>query len=242
MRGTRSMPSPDNRLIVALDLPGRHEAEALVDRLGGSVGFYKIGYQLAYGGDGLAFGRELIAAGKKVFFDLKLLDIGHVVGRGVEAIAKTGATMLTVHAYPQAMAAAVSAAQGSGLTLLGVTVLTSFDDADLRAAHYRLTTGELVRERAAEARDAGMGGIVCSPHEAAAARAIIGAHMAIVTPGVRPTGSAINDQKRIATPQEALGAGASHLVVGRAITAAADPAAAALAVQAEMQRVAQPAA
>lgn len=228
----------DSRLIVALDLDDRRAAEALVERLEGQVNAYKIGYQLAYGGDGLALGREMIAAGKQVFFDLKLLDIAVTVARGVEAIAKTGAGMLTVHAYPQAMEAAVAAARGSDLVVLGVTVLTSFDDADLRAAHYPQAVAELVRLRAAQARDVGMGGVVCSPREAAVARAVVGPELAVVTPGIRPAGSARNDQKRVAAPAEALAAGASHLVVGRAITGAADPRAAAEAVLGEMAGVA----
>ena len=229
---------PDPRLIVALDLDDRRAAEALVEMLEGAVGTYKIGYQLAYGGDGLALGRELIAAGNQVFFDLKLLDIAATVARGVEAIAATGAHMLTVHAYPQAMAAAVEAARGSGLCLLGVTVLTSFDDADLEAAHYAPNLAELVRLRAQEAREAGMGGVVCSPQEAGLAREAAGPDLAVVTPGIRPAGAARNDQKRIASPAEALAAGASHLVVGRAITAAANPREAAAAILGEMAGVA----
>lgn len=226
----------DPRLIVALDLSSRAEAEALVEKLGESAAFYKIGYQLLYGGDGLAFGRELIGHGKSVFFDLKLLDIANTVAHGVEAIAKTGAAMLTVHAYPQAMAVAVEAARGSNLCLLGVTVLTSMDRADLKAAHYDLPLAELVRARSEEARKARMGGVVCSPKEAAIARAVGGAGFAVVTPGIRPAGSPMGDQKRTATPGEALSAGASHLVVGRAITGAPDPAAAARAVLAEMAK------
>lgn len=227
----------DPRLIVALDLSSRNEAEALVERLGDAVDFYKIGYQLAYGGDGLALGRDMILAGKKVFFDLKLLDIANTVARGVEAIAATGASMLTVHAYPQTMAAAVEAARGSDLSVLGVTVLTSFDAQDLHDAHYDLGPTDLVQLRAAEARDVGMGGIVCSPREAAAARAVLGPDMAIVTPGIRPAGAQSGDQKRVATPRDALNAGASHLVIGRPITEADDPAEAAIAVQTEMHTV-----
>ncbi len=232
------MPPTDSRLIVALDLSDRGAAEDLVERLGGKVVAYKIGYQLAYGGDGLALGRELIAAGKNVFFDLKLLDIAVTVARGVEAIAETGAAMLTVHAYPQAMAAAVEAARGSELRLLGVTVLTSFDDQDVKAAHYAPSLSELVRVRTREARAAGMGGVVCSPLEAAMAREAAGPDLAIVTPGVRPAGTDRDDQKRFASPTEALGAGASHLVVGRAITQAANPRAAAEAILTEMAGVA----
>lgn len=226
-------------LIVALDLDSRSEAEALIGRLGSSVDFYKIGYQLFYGGDGLALGKSLIAAGKRVFFDLKLLDIDNTVEKGVAAIARTGATFLTVHAYPGAMRAATKAAAGSGLGVLGVTVLTSMDDADLRDAGYGTNAGDLVAMRARQARDAGIAGVVCSPHEAALVRRTVGPGMSIVTPGVRPEGAALGDQKRAATPAAALEAGATHLVVGRPITAADDPVAAAQAVLAEMTQVRQ---
>jgi orotidine-5'-phosphate decarboxylase len=221
-------------LIVALDLDTRAEAETLVERLGDSVSFYKIGYQLFYGGDGFALGKALLAAGKRVFFDLKLLDIDNTVEKGVAAVAKTGATMLTVHAYPKTMRAAAGAAAGSGLTVLGVTVLTSMDDADVRDAGYARDAAGLVALRAEQAKAAGIGGLVCSPNEASMVRAIVGPKLAIVTPGVRPAGSAVGDQKRVMTPADALAAGATHLVVGRPITAAADPVAAARAVLAEM--------
>ena len=221
-------------LIVALDLDTRDEAERLVGELGDTVDFYKIGYQLFYGGDGLNLGKALLAAGKRVFFDLKLLDIDNTVEKGVAAIARTGATMLTVHAYPRAMQAAARAAEGSGLTVLGVTVLTSMDDADLRDAGYARDAAGLVSLRAGQAMVAGIGGIVCSPNEAEMVRTIVGSGYAIVTPGIRPAGSAAGDQKRTATPAAALKAGASHLVVGRPITAAADPAEAARAILAEM--------
>ncbi len=221
-------------LIVALDLDTRDEAERLVAELGDTVDFYKIGYQLFYGGDGLNLGKALLAAGKRVFFDLKLLDIDNTVEKGVAAIARTGATMLTVHAYPRAMQAAARAAEGSGLTVLGVTVLTSMDDADLRDAGYARDAAGLVSLRAGQAMVAGIGGIVCSPNEAEMVRTIVGSGYAIVTPGIRPAGSAAGDQKRTATPAAALKAGASHLVVGRPITAAADPSEAARAILAEM--------
>ena len=222
-------------LIVALDLDTRGEAEALVDRLGEAVDFYKIGYQLIYGGDGLAFGKALIAAGKRVFFDLKLLDIDNTVEKGAAAIARTGATMLTVHAYPQCMRAAQKAAAGSNLTILGVSVLTSMSDADVAEAGFGRDTAGLVALRAGQARDAGIGGLVCSPLEAEMVRSIVGPKLAIVTPGIRPAGSAVGDQKRVMGPAQAIAAGASHLVVGRPITAAADPAAAARTVLGEMK-------
>lgn len=226
-------------LIVALDLDTRAEAERLIERLGPSVDFYKIGYQLFYGGDGFALGKALIAAGKRVFFDLKLLDIDNTVEKGVAAFAQTGATFLTVHAYPKAMRAAAKGAAGSGLRILGVTVLTSMDDADLRDAGYDKATTDLVASRARQAREAGVAGVVCSPHEAAIVRRAAGPALSIVTPGVRPAGAALGDQKRAATPAMALAAGATHLVVGRPITAADDPVAAAQAVLAEMDGVRQ---
>ena len=222
-------------LIVALDVDTRREAESIVDALDGTADFFKIGYQLFYGGDGLGLGRALLAAGKRVFFDLKLLDIDNTVERGVAAIARSGATMLTVHAYPQCMRAAVRGAAGSGLTILGVSVLTSMDDNDVAEAGFTYDTAGLVSMRAGQAKAAGVGGLVCSPHEAEMVRAIVGQQMAIVTPGIRPAGSAINDQKRVMGPAEAIAAGASHLVVGRPITAAADPAAAARTILGEMQ-------
>ena len=222
------------QLIVGLDVSSRARAEDIVALLGDSVDFYKIGYQCFYGADGLALGKALIAGGKRVFFDLKLLDIDNTVEKGVAAFAETGATMLTVHAYPKTMRAAAKAAAGSGLTILGVTVLTSMDDADVKEAGYERDAAGLVALRAQQARDAGIGGVVASPHEAEMVRTIIGSHMAIVTPGIRPAGSAAGDQKRIMGPAEALAAGASHLVVARPIIEAADPAAAARAILAEM--------
>ncbi len=221
-------------LIVALDLDTRGEAESLIARLGDNVDFYKIGYHLFYGGDGYALGKALLAAGKRVFFDLKMLDIDVVVEKGVAGIAASGATMVTVHAYPKAMRAASRGAAGSALTVLGVTALTSMDDADLRDAGYSRDAAGLVAMRAEQAKAAGIGGIVCSPHEAAMVRQIVGPRMAIVTPGVRPAGSALGDQKRVMGPAEAVAAGATHLVVGRPITAAPDPAEAARAILAEM--------
>ena len=221
-------------LIVALDLDTRSAAEALIERLGDAVDFYKIGYQLFYGGDGLALGKALLKANKRVFFDLKLLDIDNTIEHGVAAIARTGATMLTVHAYPKTMRVAAKAAAGSGLTVLGVTVLTSMDDADLVEAGYSRDAAGLVALRAQQGADAGIGGLVCSPREAEMVRGIVGPKLAIITPGIRPAGAAHGDQKRVMGPAEALAAGASHLVVGRPITAAADPVEAARAVLAEM--------
>jgi orotidine-5'-phosphate decarboxylase len=225
--------APRDRLIVALDLPGTEAAEAMIARLGDAVSFYKIGYQLAYAG-GLPLVRELADRGKKVFIDLKLHDIGNTVARGVESIARLGATFLTVHAYPQTMKAAVEARAGSGLKILAVTVLTSYDDNDLQAAGYRLGVSELVETRARQAQTLGIDGLVCSPEEAAALRKIVSHRMNLVTPGIRPAGAATGDQKRIMTPSRAIAAGADYLVVGRPVLEAADPKAAAEAIQAEI--------
>jgi orotidine-5'-phosphate decarboxylase len=222
-----------DRLIVGLDIPTIGEAEVIVKALGDDVLFYKIGYQLAFAG-GLEFARDLAADGKKIFLDMKLLDIDNTVAKGVENIAKMGMSMLTLHAYPKAMKAAVEAAKGSDLCLLGVTVLTSMDEQDVIDAGYQYDPHALVLRRAEQARAAGMGGIVCSAEESSAVHKIVGPDMAIVTPGIRPTGSDKGDQKRVMTPADALRAGSSHLVVARPIVHAADPQAAALAILAEM--------
>jgi len=221
------------RLIVALDVSSVAAAEAMVERLGDAVSFYKIGYQLAFAG-GLDFAANLVRGGKQVFLDLKLHDIGNTVAKGVESVAKLGATFLTVHAYPQTMHAATEARQGSGLRILAVTVLTSYDDADLAAAGYDFTVSELVAERAAQARDIGVDGLVCSAEEAAAIRAIASAGMVLVTPGIRPAGADKGDQKRIMTPSAAIAAGADYLVVGRPVVEAADPSVAAAAIVREI--------
>lgn len=228
--------APKDRLIVALDLPGIGAAEAMIATLGDSVNFYKIGYQLAYAG-GLPLARQLASAGKKVFVDLKLHDIGNTVARGVESIATLGATFLTVHAYPQTMKAAVEARAGSDLKILAVTVLTSYDDGDLHAAGYRLSVSDLVEARAQQAQVLGVDGLVSSPEEAASLRKIVGHQMSLVTPGIRPAGTAAGDQKRIMTPARAIAAGADYLVVGRPITEAADPKSAADAIQTEVAQV-----
>ena len=224
---------PRDRLIVALDVPTIADAEAMVTKLGDSVSFYKIGYQLAFAG-GLSLAQELVRDKKQVFIDLKLHDIGNTVAKGVESVAKLGATFLTVHAYPQTMHAAVDARKGSLLRILAVTVLTSYDDADLAAAGYDFTVKELVAERAAQARDIGVDGLVCSAEEAAALKPLIGEGMVLVTPGIRPAGADKGDQKRIMTPALAIAAGADHLVVGRPILAAPDPRQAAESIVAEI--------
>ena len=227
------MIEPRERLIVALDLSTVEAAEAMVARLGDVVSFYKIGYQLAFAG-GLGLAQELAKTGKQVFLDLKLHDIGNTVAKGVESVARLGATFLTVHAYPQTMHAAVEARGDSGLRILAVTVLTSYDDADLAAAGYDFTVPELVAERAAQARDIGVDGLVCSAEEAARLRGIASSGMVLVTPGIRPADTEKGDQKRVMTPAAAIAAGADYLVVGRPIIAASDPKAAAETIVAEI--------
>jgi orotidine-5'-phosphate decarboxylase len=223
------------RLIVALDLPSVDAAEKLVARLGESVLFYKIGYQLIFTG-GLPFAAGLIAAGKQVFLDLKLHDIGNTVEKGVESVAQLGATFLTVHAYPQTMKAAVEGKRGSTLRILAVTVLTSYDDADLAAAGYEMSVPELAAARAAQARDTGVDGLVCSAEEATNLRKIVGPGMVLVTPGIRPMGSATGDQKRVMGPARAIRSGADYLVVGRPVLEAADPKHAADAIVSEIEQ------
>jgi orotidine-5'-phosphate decarboxylase len=225
--------TPRDRLIVALDLPSVAGAEAMVARLGDAVTFYKIGYQLAYAG-GLPLVRQLAGAGKKIFIDLKLHDIGNTVARGVESVASLGATFLTVHAYPQTMKAAAEARAGSDLKILAVTVLTSYDDGDLHEAGYRLGVSDLVEARARQAEEIGIDGLVSSPEEASRLRKIVGRRMQLVTPGIRPAGAATGDQKRIMTPARAISAGADYLVVGRPVLEAADPKAAADGIVAEI--------
>ena len=226
-------PTIRDRLIVALDVDTVELARAIIEELGDTAAFYKIGHQLAFAG-GLDLATELIAAGRKVFLDMKLLDIDNTVARGVRSIMAMNVTVLTIHAYPKAMAAAVAARGDDPLKLLAVTVLTSMDGEDLTDAGYAHSAAYLVERRAAQAHEAGMDGIICAPTEAAAMRAILGPDKLIVTPGVRPAGSALNDQKRVMTPGDAIRAGADHLVVGRPITAAPDRKAAAQAILAEI--------
>ena len=225
--------TPDQRIICALDVPTPAEAAALVARIGDAVGFYKIGLQLfAVGGMELA--RELKADGRKIFLDWKLHDIGATVEKATANLANADCDLLTVHARPQVMAAAVRGAAGSTMKVLGVTVLTSLTAEDLTADDHSLSPAELVERRVRQALDAGIDGVVSSPHEAARARALAveagRPDFLIVTPGVRPVGAALDDQARAATPQAALEAGATHLVIGRPITAASDPRAAALSI------------
>ena len=213
---------PRSRLIVALDVASVAEARALVERIGDAGVFYKVGYQLGFAG-GLALAEELVGAGKQIFLDLKLHDIGTTVEEGVRSLARIGASLLTVHAYPQTMRAAARGKEGSGLKILAVTVLTSYDEADLAEAGYALGSADLVARRTAQARDLGIDGIVCAPTEARMVRELLGPERLVVTPGVRPAGAEAGDQKRVLGPADAIRAGASHLVVGRPITRAADP-------------------
>ncbi|MDR3407482.1 MAG: orotidine-5'-phosphate decarboxylase [Methylovirgula sp.] len=229
---------PSDRLIVALDFPEVAQARALVATLGDRVSFYKIGLELAYGGtaadNGFALADELAAQGKKIFLDLKLHDIPNTVQRATAQIARRGVDFLTVHAFPQTMAAAKAGAAGSHLKLLAVTVLTSYDDDDLEAAGYRFPVRDLVPHRAQQAKALGIDGLVAAASEAAELRRAVGPKMILVTPGIRPAGGAAGDQKRVATPAAAIAAGADYLVVGRPITEAADPRAAAEAIQHEI--------
>jgi orotidine-5'-phosphate decarboxylase len=235
MRGGELRPlAARDRLIVALDTPDIAQARRFVERIGEGAIFYKIGMELAYGG-GLQFVSELAAAGKQVFLDLKLHDIPNTVARATAQAAKLGARFLTVHAYPQTMRAAVVGAKETGMQVLAVTVLTSYDDADLFDACYRFGVVETVRRRGEQALELGVDGLVASAAEAAMLRQTVGQGMLIVTPGVRPAGAAAGDQKRVATPAEAIRDGADYLVVGRPVTQAQDPRAAAEAVVAEIE-------
>jgi orotidine-5'-phosphate decarboxylase len=225
--------APRDRLIVALDVESVEAARKLILTLGESVSFYKIGMELAYGG-GLALVEELKSAGKAVFLDLKLHDIGQTVERATKQIARLGADFLTIHAYPLTMAAARAGADGGGLRLLAVTVMTSYDDADLAAAGYACGVAELVARRSQQAREAKIDGLILSPLELRTVRALVGDEMILVTPGVRPAGSALGDQKRVTTPAQAIAAGADYLVVGRPITRAENPKWAAEAIVAEI--------
>jgi orotidine-5'-phosphate decarboxylase len=221
--------TPRQRLIVALDAANVAEAERWVETLGDRVEFYKVGMELIYGG-GLSLVERLVGARKRVFVDLKLHDIPNTVERATAQIARLGAWFLTVHGYPQTMRAAVKGAEGSPLKLLAVTVLTSSDDADLAEAGYASGVRGLVQRRAEQAEAIGVAGVVASATEAAMLRAARGRGFLIVTPGIRPLGADAADQKRTATPGQAIADGADYLVVGRPVTQAADPRAAADAI------------
>lgn len=225
-----------DKLIVALDLPSYDDARALVDRLGNSVSFYKIGLELLFA-EGLSLARELKFEGKRVFLDLKFLDIGNTVERAVAAAAGLGIDFLTVHGHnSKTLKAAVRGRAGSNLKLLAVTVLTSLNRSDLEEQGISLTPADLVLRRARMARDAGFDGVIASGQEAAAVRADLGLSFLIVTPGIRLPGADSDDQSRVTTPEAALRAGANYLVVGRPINAAEDPKAAANAFLAHILR------
>lgn len=222
-----------DKLIVALDVPTPEDAVRLVATLGDTVSFYKIGLELVYGG-GLALAERLVGEGKKVFLDLKLHDIPATVERAAAQVARLGATFLTVHAFEQTMAAAKAGVGDGGLAILGVTVMTSYDDTDLESAGYSVGVRDLVARRADQAVAVGIDGLILSAEEVEAMRRRVGAKLRLVTPGIRPAGAETGDQKRVMTPAAALAAGADHLVIGRPITRAPDPRAAAEAILAEM--------
>jgi orotidine-5'-phosphate decarboxylase len=231
-------PSPRDRLIVALDFPAVAQAEAMVARLGPAVTFYKVGLQLILAPRGISFAERLAKSGKRVFVDAKLLDIDNTVAGAVASIGATGASFATVHAYPNAMRAAVAARGRTSLKILAVTVLTSMNDADLAEAGYAETAADLVVRRAEQAAALGVDGIVASPAEVAAIRARVGASLIVVTPGVRSRWTSADDQKRVAVPGAAIAAGADYLVVGRPITEASDPLLSANAIVAEIEQAA----
>jgi orotidine-5'-phosphate decarboxylase len=208
-------------IIVALDVPSAVEARRLIASLGDGAGFYKVGLEL-YAAAGMDFVRELKDAGKRVFLDLKLYDIGEQVKRAVAVIARSGADFLTIHAVKSVMEAAV-ASRGDSLKLLAVTVLTSFDEQDIRDDGSAFTLAELVEKRVGYAIEAGVNGIVCSSQEVARVRAMTGPKMTLVIPGIRSAGKSTGDQKRVATPADAIASGADYLVIGRQITRSEDP-------------------
>lgn len=228
--------SARDRLIVALDVSSATEARDLVHRIGDEAGLYKVGLQL-FTAEGPAFVRELVSSGRKVFLDLKFHDIPNTVGQAVRQAADLGASMLTIHGTGgTAMLKAAAEAAAGRVTLLAVTVLTSMNDEDLQQVGVAGRVLDQALRIASLARSAGFGGVVASPREAAQLRRSLGEGFAIVTPGVRPAGAALNDQQRVATPGEAIASGATHVVVGRPITHAADPAEAARAITGEIQR------
>lgn len=212
----------ENPIIIALDVENAEQARALVKRLGDSVATYKIGMEL-YASAGMEFVRELTGEGKQVFLDMKFYDIGETVKRAVAQVARSGVQFLTVHGSGAVMRAAVEGRGDAPLQLLAVTVLTSFDKDDLADLGYPCEVSDLVQLRVRKAMEAGVGGIVCSPLEVAAVRAIAGPDAVLVTPGVRSAGAGAGDQKRVATPAEAIRNGANYLVIGRQVTRAVEP-------------------
>lgn len=224
-----------DRLIVALDVPSVSRADQLIAELGEAASFYKIGYQLIYRPGGLDLAQRIVASGKKLFVDAKLLDIAETIENGVASIAALGAHFVTVHAqHRQTLAAAARAASGTQTRILGVTVLTSLDASDLAEFGWAGTAGELVRDRVKIAVACGIHGVVASGVEAPLIRAYAGTDLLIVTPGVRRATDAAGDQKRVVTPRDAVAGGADYIVVGRPIVASDNPRAAAEAIVAEM--------
>jgi orotidine-5'-phosphate decarboxylase len=209
-------------VIVALDVATEVEARLLIAALGDSASFYKVGLEL-YAGVGMDFVRDLKSEGHRVFLDLKLYDIGETVKRAVAQVVRAGADFLTIHGSRAVLEAAVAGRDGAPLELLAITVLTSFDENDLRQMGYPGTVVELVELRVRNAMGAGVNGIVCAPLEVARVRALAGPEATLVTPGVRSAGTATGDQKRVATPAQAIADGADYLVIGRQVTRAADP-------------------
>lgn len=227
----------DPRIIVALDVSNRAEAEQLVERLGSFASFYKIGLQLL-ATEGMAMARDLKARGRSVFADWKLHDIGATVEKASAALAASGACdFLTVHAEPQVLAAAVRGRGEAPMKILGVTVLTSLNGQNLGEIGYSVGVDTLVERRVRQALESGADGVVSSPHEAAIARRVGGADFLVVTPSIRPTSASEDDQVRTATPRYAIENGASHLVVGRPITASRDPCAAIQVIASEIADV-----
>ena len=229
----------DDRLIVALDVPNALEGLQLAEKLGDSASFYKIGLGMLTGG-GLALANELKGElGKKIFLDMKLFDIGNTVEAAVRGLSQFDLDFLTVHGDPHVVRAAAEGKGGSDMKILAVTILTSLDRSDLDAGLIKPgEVQDLVLERAARAMEAGADGVIASPQEAALIRALPeAAGKLIVTPGVRPAGADLGDQKRVATPAQAIRDGADHIVVGRPINKAADPRAAAQAILAELAGV-----
>jgi orotidine-5'-phosphate decarboxylase len=212
-----------NPIIIALDVESREEASRLVDQIGDEADFYKVGMEL-YAAAGMPFVAQLLERGKRVFLDLKLYDIGETVKRATRQIVKSGVTFLTVHGSEAVMRAAVEGRGDAATQLLAVTVLTSFDQKDLADLGYKTPVPELVALRVNKAVASGMEGIVCSPLELANVRRIGGSKLKLITPGVRSAGAAKGDQKRVATPADAIRAGADYLVIGRQVTRADDPA------------------
>src|SRR5580704_16757042 len=226
-------------VIIALDFDSARVADKLVASLGDSQSFYKVGMEL-YAAAGMDYVRSLVDRGRRVFLDMKYYDIGETVKRAVAVASRSGATFLTVHGVGQVMRAALEGRGDSPIKLLAVTVLTSFDQQDVRELGYDCTLADLVGQRVRLAMRAGVDGIVGSPLEARAIRAEAGPAAILVTPGVRSRGVSAGDQKRVATPAEAIRDGADYLVIGRQVTRAADPVAALAAIRGEM-RIAAPA-